>query len=320
MWQHQAFEGSCLPLLVFLVHPLLHSFSSHPLVFISSAMFCVFDAVLPEWVSKWESGRYPKCSSWVMPYVVCPWAIEHSVQDMFLREPIHEGLCTKFAGSNGLQYVFPMEPLLHNNKGAINRNCSIVGRVLPRAHANAQFRYLSSLAKRYQVTKLRRNSQQHRSSLRRRFWTFVLFRGREARHLASQLEQEVALHLPNHVFLLSMCHLVVVIHSSALQITSHEWHIRVWFMFSSCALSLNTVRKVAQILRIVTGRLLSVEKCTCWATPNNWVCGPRAAVPHLHPPQAQFKVGVIGLGIPRQHGVSDRVGSQVEVTDGDRST
>ena len=86
--------------------------------------------------------------------MVCPWAKEHGVREMFLRQPvpIHECPRIKFAATNGLQHVFPMQLVLHNIKGVISRSCSGVGRVLPSADANILFRYLSSMAKRYQVT------------------------------------------------------------------------------------------------------------------------------------------------------------------------
>ena len=47
--------------------------------------------------------------------------------------------------------------------------------------------------------------------------------GREARHLASQMAQDIALPLPYHVLFLSICHLVSLIYSSTLQITTKEW-------------------------------------------------------------------------------------------------
>ena len=53
-------------------------------------------------------------------------------------------------------------------------------------------------------------------------------RGREARHVASQLAQDAALPLPYHVLFLSICHLVVLIYNSTLQITTKEW--RIWCM------------------------------------------------------------------------------------------
>ena len=80
--------------------------------------------------------------------VVCPWAREHGVRHMFLREPvpIHERPRTKFAGTNVLQHVFAMQLVLHKIKGAISRACSVAGRVLPPADANVLFQYLSSVA------------------------------------------------------------------------------------------------------------------------------------------------------------------------------
>ena len=85
------------------------------------------------------------------------------MRDMFVREPvpIHERPRTNFAGTNGLQHVFSMQPVLHNIKGAISRACSVVGQVLPRADANVLFQYLSSMAKRYQVMKLPGDSRQY---------------------------------------------------------------------------------------------------------------------------------------------------------------
>ena len=87
------------------------------------------------------------------------------MRDMFLRVPvpIHERPRTKFVGTNGLQHVFPMQPVLHNIKGAISHACSVVGRVLPPADANVLFQYPSSVAKRYRVTKLPGDSRQCRS-------------------------------------------------------------------------------------------------------------------------------------------------------------
>ena len=52
--------------------------------------------------------------------------------------------------------------------------------------------------------------------------------GREARHLASQLAQDVALPLPCHVLFLLICHLVVLIYGTTPQITTKEW--RIWRM------------------------------------------------------------------------------------------
>ena len=56
----------------------------------------------------------------------------------------------------------------------------------------------------------------------------MLLTGREARHLASQVAQDVALPLPYHVLLLLICHLVVLIYSSTLQMATKEW--RIWGM------------------------------------------------------------------------------------------
>ena len=66
--------------------------------------------------------------------VVCPWERAHGVWDMFLHEPlpIHEHPCTKFAGTTGLQNVFPMQPVLHNIKGAISRMQRCLARITPR--------------------------------------------------------------------------------------------------------------------------------------------------------------------------------------------
>ena len=138
--------------------------------------------------------------------VVCPWERAHGVRDMFLHEPlpIHERLCTKFAGTTGLQNVFPMQPVLHDIKGAIGRACSFVGRVLPPADANVLFQYLVTVAKRYGITKLPVDSRQHRSLVRCRFRTGVSLTGREARSLASRLAQDVTLPLPYHVLFLSI--------------------------------------------------------------------------------------------------------------------
>ena len=93
--------------------------------------------------------------------VLCAWARKHGVRGMFLQEPvpIHERPCTRFGGTNGLQHVFPVQPVLHNIKGAINRACCVVGWVLPPADANVLFQYLSSVAKRYQVTELPSDSR-----------------------------------------------------------------------------------------------------------------------------------------------------------------
>ena len=148
----------------------------------------------------WELGR--------RACVVCPWERAHGVRDMFVHEPlpIHERPCTKFAGTTGLQ--IPMQPLLHNLKGAITRACSVVGRALSPAEANLLFQYLVSVAKRYGITKL------------------PSLTGREARSLASRLAQDVALPLPYHVLFLSICHIIVLIHSGTLQIPTSEW--RIW--------------------------------------------------------------------------------------------
>ena len=107
--------------------------------------------------------------------VVCPWAREHGVQDMFLGDPvpIHERPCTKFRGTNKLQHVFPNQPVLHTIKGPISRTCSFVGRVLPHAYANVLFPYVSSIAKWYKVTKWPGDSRQYRSLVGHRFWTGV---------------------------------------------------------------------------------------------------------------------------------------------------
>ena len=115
--------------------------------------------------------------------VVCPWERAHGVRDMFLHEPlpIHERPCTKFAGTTGLQNVFPMQPVLHNIKGAISRACSVVGRVLSPADANLLFQYLVTVAKRYGITKLPVDSRHHRSLVQRRFRTGVSLTRREAR-------------------------------------------------------------------------------------------------------------------------------------------
>ena len=160
--------------------------------------------------------------------VVCPWERAHGVRDMFLHEPlpIHECPCTTFAGTTSLQNVFPMQPVLHNIKGAISRACNVVGRVLPPADANVLFQYLVTVAKRYGITKLPVDSRQHRSLVRRRFRTGVWLTGREAQSLASRLAQDVAHPLPYHVLFLSICHIVVLIYSGTLQIPTTQW--RIW--------------------------------------------------------------------------------------------
>ena len=100
--------------------------------------------------------------------VVCPSERAHGVRDMFLCEPlpIDERPCTKFAGTTGLQNVFPMQPVLHNIKGAISCACGVVGRVLPPADSNVLFQHLVTVAKRYGITKLPVDSRQDRSSVR----------------------------------------------------------------------------------------------------------------------------------------------------------
>ena len=146
---------------------------------------------------------------------------------MFLHEPlpIHERPCTKFAGTTGLQNVFPVQPVLHNIKGAISRACSVVGRVLPPPDSNVLFQYLVTVAKRYGITKLPVASRQHRSLVRRRFRSGVSLTGQEARSLASRLAQDVALPLPYHVLFLSIGHIVLLIYSGTLQIATSEWRI-----------------------------------------------------------------------------------------------
>ena len=150
------------------------------------------------------------------------------MRDKFLREPMPIHPCTKFAGTNRLQHVFPMQLVLHSIKGAISCTCSVVGRVLPPANANALFHYRSCVAKWYQVTKLPSDSRQYRSLVQRRFWMGVSLTRREARQLASHLAQDVALPLPYHILLPLICHLVVLIDNCSLQKTSKEW--RIWGM------------------------------------------------------------------------------------------
>ena len=160
--------------------------------------------------------------------VVCPWERAHGVRDMFLHEPlpINERPCTKFAGTTGLQNVFPMQAVLHNIKGAISRACSVVGRVLPPADSNVLFQYLVKVANHYGITKLPVDSRQRRSLVGRRFRAGVSLTGREARPLASRLAQDVALPLPYHVLFLWICHIVVLIYSGTLEIPTIEW--RIW--------------------------------------------------------------------------------------------
>ena len=87
------------------------------------------------------------------------------MRDMFVQEPvpIHQRPRTKIAGTKGLQHVFPMQPVLHHIKSAINRVCNVVGRVLPPADENVLFQHPSSVAKRYHITKLPGDSRQYRS-------------------------------------------------------------------------------------------------------------------------------------------------------------
>ena len=107
---------------------------------------------------------------------------------------------------------------------------SVVGRILPPAHANLLFQYLVTVAKRYSITKLPVASCQHRPLVRWRCRTGVSLTGLEARSLASRLAQDVALPLPYHVLFLSICHIVALIYSGTLQIPTSEWRSewRIW--------------------------------------------------------------------------------------------
>ena len=75
-WQHQVVEGWRLPLLFFLVHPLLFSSSHHPLSFINCTMSWVFDPVLPDLVDFLPARMY-RDNTQVVSILSFAHALEH---------------------------------------------------------------------------------------------------------------------------------------------------------------------------------------------------------------------------------------------------
>ena len=65
-----------------------------------------------------------------LPYLLpVPWPIVC----MYGHEPppIHERPCTNFAGTTGLQNVFPMQAVLHNIKGPLVLHAALLGAYYP---------------------------------------------------------------------------------------------------------------------------------------------------------------------------------------------